>query len=54
MVYSIKQPRQENILVVPVFIRISIGDWRRLYEANVGVIGPDPNHIYPGQVLVVP
>ena len=26
----------------------------RLYEANAGVIGPDPNRIYPGQVLVVP
>jgi nucleoid-associated protein YgaU len=34
--------------------RLGIGDWRRLYEANVGVIGPDPNRIYPGQVLVVP
>jgi hypothetical protein len=28
--------------------------WQRLYEANVGVIGGDPNRIYPGQVLVVP
>ncbi len=34
--------------------KLGIGDWRRLYEANVGVIGPDPNRIYPGQVLVVP
>jgi hypothetical protein len=28
--------------------------WQSLYEANVGVIGGDPNRIYPGQVLVVP
>ena len=28
--------------------------WQRLYEANRGVIGGDPNRIYPGQVLVVP
>ena len=28
--------------------------WQRLYEANAGVIGGDPNRIYPGQVLVVP
>lgn len=34
--------------------RLGIGDWRRLYEANRGVIGPDPNRICPGQVLVVP
>ena len=34
--------------------RLGLGDWRRLYEANAAVIGPDPNRIYPGQVLVVP
>ena len=28
--------------------------WQRLYEANVGVIGGDPDRIYPGQVLAVP
>jgi nucleoid-associated protein YgaU len=28
--------------------------WQRMYEANSGVIGGDPNRIYPGQVLVVP
>ena len=31
-----------------------IADWRRLYEANRGVIGPNPDLIQPGQVLVVP
>lgn len=25
--------------------------WREIYEANKGVIGPDPNLIYPGQEL---
>ena len=34
--------------------RLGLGDWRRLYEANAGVIGGNPNLIYPGQVLVVP
>jgi hypothetical protein len=34
--------------------KLGIGDWRRLYDANRGVIGPDPNRIFPGQVLVVP
>ena len=29
-------------------------DWRRLYEANRETIGPDPDLIRPGQVLVVP
>jgi hypothetical protein len=29
-------------------------DWRRLYEANRDTIGPDPDVIRPGQVLVVP
>ena len=28
--------------------------WQRLYEVNRGVIGGDPNRIYPGQVLVLP
>jgi nucleoid-associated protein YgaU len=34
--------------------RLGLGDWGRLYEVNRGVIGPDPNRIYPGQVLVLP
>ncbi|HET9476473.1 MAG TPA: LysM domain-containing protein, partial [Dehalococcoidia bacterium] len=34
--------------------RLGIADWRRLYEANRATIGPDPNRIYPGQVLVLP
>ncbi len=33
---------------------LGIADWRRLYEANRGVIGADPNRIFPGQVLVLP
>lgn len=28
--------------------------WPRLYEANKDVIGPDPDLIHPGQVLVLP
>jgi len=28
--------------------------WRRIYEANRSTIGPDPNLIRPGQVLVIP
>src|SRR5436309_1569485 len=28
--------------------------WERLYDVNAGVIGGDPNRIYPGQVLVIP
>jgi hypothetical protein len=31
-----------------------LNGWQRLYDINRGVIGPDPNRIYPGQVLVVP
>lgn len=34
--------------------RLGIADWRRLYEVNRGVIGPDPNLIRPGQVLALP
>lgn len=29
-------------------------DYGRIYEANVGVIGNDPNKIKPGQVLTIP
>jgi LysM repeat protein len=34
--------------------KLGLGGWQRLYDANRGVIGGDPNRIYPGQVLVVP
>ena len=30
------------------------GGWRALYEANRSIVGPDPNLIYAGAVLVVP
>ncbi len=33
---------------------LGMGDWRPLYEANRGVIGPDPGLIRPGQVLNIP
>lgn len=29
-------------------------EWPRWYDANIGVIGPDPDLILPGQELVVP
>jgi nucleoid-associated protein YgaU len=29
-------------------------DWQKIYNANRGVIGGNPNKIYPGQVLVIP
>jgi resuscitation-promoting factor RpfA len=29
------------------------GGWQELYRRNSGTIA-DPNHIYPGQVLVIP
>lgn len=29
-------------------------EWRRIYNANRDVIGPNPNLIYPGQKLVIP
>jgi LysM repeat protein len=34
--------------------RFGIADWRTLYQANKGVVGPDPNLIRPGQVLTIP
>lgn len=30
------------------------GRWRDIYEANRGVIGPNPSLIHPGQELVIP
>ena len=33
---------------------LGMSDWRLLYEANRGVIGPDPDLLRPGQVLTVP
>lgn len=29
-------------------------EWRRIYNANKGVVGKNPNLIYPGQKLVIP
>ena len=29
-------------------------EWERIYEANVKIIGPDPDLIQPGQVLTIP
>lgn len=34
--------------------KLGLGGWRSLYDANAAVIGPDPNLIRPGQVLVIP
>lgn len=28
--------------------------WREIYNANKGVLGPNPNLIYPGQVITIP
>jgi hypothetical protein len=28
--------------------------WRKIYDANRDVIGPDPNKIFPGQVFTIP
>ena len=29
-------------------------DWHAIYEQNKGIIGGNPNRIYPGQVLTIP
>ena len=29
-------------------------EWQRIYDANVKVIGPDPDLIHPGQELIIP
>jgi len=34
--------------------RYHLRDWHRLYDANRHVIGGNPNHIEPGQRLVIP
>ncbi len=34
--------------------KLGLSGWQALYQANAGVIGGDPNKIYPGQVLVLP
>lgn len=54
------QPQPRTYTVQPgdtlsgIAARLGLGDWHRLYEANTGVIGGNPNLIYPGQVLVLP
>ena len=30
------------------------GKWKKIYEANKGVIGGNPNLIYPGQTYIIP
>lgn len=34
--------------------RLKISDWHTLYNKNKSVIGPNPDKIYPGQVLQIP
>lgn len=29
-------------------------EWRKIYEANMDTVGPNPNLIYPGQELTIP
>jgi nucleoid-associated protein YgaU len=28
--------------------------WRKIYNANIGVIGPDPDLLRPGDILSIP
>jgi nucleoid-associated protein YgaU len=34
--------------------RFNIANWRDLYNLNRSVVGPNPNRIFPGQVLTIP
>ncbi len=53
-------PSRRTVTVQPgdtlsaIAARLGLPGWQRLYDANRAVIGPDPNLIRPGQVLVVP
>ncbi len=54
------QPSHRTYTVCPgdtlsgIAARFGIADWRTLYQANKGVVGPDPNLILPGQELTIP
>jgi LysM repeat protein len=55
---SITSPSASKYVVVPGDYLSKIGanvgeDWHQLYDENHGVVGVDPNLIFPGQVLAV-
>lgn len=45
---------REGDTLSAIAAHLGLPDWRRLYDANRALIGPDPNLIHPDQVLVVP
>ncbi len=45
---------QSGDQAVGIAQKLGLAGWQALYHANAGVIGGDPNEIYPGQVLAVP
>lgn len=53
-----RQPRTYTVergdTLSGIAAKLGLDGWQRLYEANVAVIGPDPNLIHPGQALVMP
>ncbi len=54
----VPQPRtytvQPGDTLSSIAAKLGLDGWQRLYDANTGVIGPNPNLIHPGQVLMVP
>ena len=50
MVYTVKP----GDTLSGIAAALGLPGWQGLYEANLAVIGGDPNLIRPGQVLVIP
>lgn len=65
--YYIAQSKQPNLTLYTVqpgdflssiaekfYADGSYASWRKIYEANRAIIGPDPTQLQPGMVLVIP
>jgi hypothetical protein len=52
--YSVKQGDALSSIALQVYGNGAEPFWRTIYDANVAVIGPDPNVIAPGQQLNIP
>ena len=46
--------RGDNLSVIAARVLGNMSRWREIYALNHAVIGKDPNHIEPGQVLALP
>lgn len=52
--YTVKQGDFLSSIAQQFYGDSSEASWRRIYEANKALIGPDPTQLKPGMVLTIP